>query len=269
MCKPTCIYFVVLMAVVLLVNLSGVAQAVDGVVLIDQNRALAGNVTPGDAPGFPVTISRPGSYRLSGNLTVPDIDTNAIEVLADNVALDLNGFSIIGPAVCSTDPASPAVCEGSGKGIGVFYVFAGEINHKGNLTVSNGTITGMGDGGIAAGVNSYIEKVRAIGNRRVGIAVNSGVVINNIASGNGVVGILVEDGVVTGNAANRNGSWGIFAVHGNMVFGNVASTNGDVGLALGDSTGYSNNVLRDNRGGAQVRQGRQMGGNVCGNALCP
>ncbi len=40
------------------------AGAVDGVVLIDQNRALAGNVTPGDTPGFPVTISLSGSYRL-------------------------------------------------------------------------------------------------------------------------------------------------------------------------------------------------------------
>ena len=26
--------------------------AVDGVILIDQNRALAGGITPGDAPGF-------------------------------------------------------------------------------------------------------------------------------------------------------------------------------------------------------------------------
>ena len=44
------------------------ALAVDGVTLIDQNKALAGSVTPGDTPGFPVTISQPGSYRLSGNL---------------------------------------------------------------------------------------------------------------------------------------------------------------------------------------------------------
>jgi hypothetical protein len=35
-----------------------------GVVLIDQSRALAGNVTPGDNSGFPVTISQPGTYQL-------------------------------------------------------------------------------------------------------------------------------------------------------------------------------------------------------------
>ena len=74
------------------------AWAVDGVVLINQASALAGNVTPGDTPGFPVTISQPGSYRLAGNLTVPDANTTAIEVTATGqVTVDLNGFVISGP----------------------------------------------------------------------------------------------------------------------------------------------------------------------------
>jgi hypothetical protein len=68
----------------------------DGVILIDQNRALAGNVTPVDAPGFPVTITQPGSYRLSGNLTA-GANVSGIEILASNVTLDLNGFTISGP----------------------------------------------------------------------------------------------------------------------------------------------------------------------------
>lgn len=88
---------------------------VDGVVLINQANALAGNVTPGDTAGFPVTISQPGSYRLSGNLTVPDANTNAIEIASNNVSIDLNGFSIIGPTVCN----SIGVCTNTGKGIGI------------------------------------------------------------------------------------------------------------------------------------------------------
>jgi len=71
------------------------ASAVDGVVLIDQNKALAGNVTPGDAPGFPVTITRAGSYRLSGNLTLP-ASADGIVIATSGVTLDLNGFSITG-----------------------------------------------------------------------------------------------------------------------------------------------------------------------------
>jgi hypothetical protein len=40
------------------------AFGVDGVTLINQSTVIA-------AGGFPYTISRPGSYKLSGNLTVP------------------------------------------------------------------------------------------------------------------------------------------------------------------------------------------------------
>src|SRR5438046_162421 len=48
------------------VAFAGASYASDGVVEINQARALAGGVTRGDAPGFPVTISQPGSYRLTG-----------------------------------------------------------------------------------------------------------------------------------------------------------------------------------------------------------
>jgi hypothetical protein len=72
------------------------ALAVDGVILIDQNKALAGNVTAGDTPGYPITINTPGSYRLSGNLTVP-AGKHGIVIATDGVTLDLNGFSVSGP----------------------------------------------------------------------------------------------------------------------------------------------------------------------------
>jgi len=45
--------------------------------LIDQSAALAGGITPSDAPGFPITIDTPGSYRLVGNLDVIDNPTMA------------------------------------------------------------------------------------------------------------------------------------------------------------------------------------------------
>lgn len=98
--------------------------AVDGVTLIDQNRALAGNVTAGDAAGFPVSINQPGSYRLSGNLTVP-AGTNGIQIHADGVILDLNGFAITGPgtfpngafsAIASTDRQRLTIVNGSISG---------------------------------------------------------------------------------------------------------------------------------------------------------
>src|SRR5437870_9702881 len=71
------------------------AFAVDGVVLINQSTVMA-------AGGFPYIITQPGSYKLSGNLTmnttllgnyfaVWDI---AIAIASSNVIFDLNGFSI-------------------------------------------------------------------------------------------------------------------------------------------------------------------------------
>ncbi len=58
-----------------------------GVVIIvfTQADAIAGNVTPGDTPGFPVTLSVAGaSYRLGSSLTVTT-SVNGIEVRANDV----------------------------------------------------------------------------------------------------------------------------------------------------------------------------------------
>jgi hypothetical protein len=40
------------------------APASAAVIVITHQKALAGNVTPGDATGYPVTLSRPGSYEF-------------------------------------------------------------------------------------------------------------------------------------------------------------------------------------------------------------
>lgn len=133
----------------------GSAHAVDGVVLIDQNRALAGGVTPADRPGFPVTISVSGSFRLSSDLVVPP-NTSGIEI-TDNpgdpngltrdpnfdasVTIDLNGFAIVGPRACSTGPATAVPgCHG--------IVSLSQVN--GSLIVRSGAIRGMGGAAIWA-----------------------------------------------------------------------------------------------------------------------
>jgi hypothetical protein len=45
--------------------------------------------------GFPVLICQSVSYRRSGNLTIPDVNTNGIDISADDVTLDLNGFAMV------------------------------------------------------------------------------------------------------------------------------------------------------------------------------
>jgi hypothetical protein len=79
---------------------TGPTVTADGVVLIDADAAAAGSVTPGDAPGYPVSINTPGHYRLAGSLTV-NAGTNAIEISVSKVTIDLNGFAITGPNTCT------------------------------------------------------------------------------------------------------------------------------------------------------------------------
>ena len=71
------------------------AIAADGEILITHAKALAGNVTPGDAPGYPITLSKTGSYRLGGNL-IPGAGKNGIEITGDFVTLDFGGFTLNG-----------------------------------------------------------------------------------------------------------------------------------------------------------------------------
>jgi hypothetical protein len=212
-----------LLSLTLFVVLAGPAFGVDGVVLINQSIALAGGVTPGDTTGFPVTISVSGSYQLSGNLVVPDANTTAIQITANNVTIDLNGFSIIGPVVCSGFPTS---CVPAGTGTGID---GGSFN---GVTVLHGVVTGMGGGGIGLfGIGARVEEIRALGNGGIGIAVGSATVSFSEASNNGFIGFDGE-GMFISDTATFNGSHGMqleFAA-GSVVMNNRVSSNNGTGI---------------------------------------
>ncbi|MFT7773668.1 hypothetical protein [Roseateles sp.] len=105
---------------------------------IDQTKALAGNVTPGDTPGFPVTISQPGSYKLTSNLTVP-AGQSGIVIASSDVTLDLNGFSITGTGTCTVAGIGNIACNGVGSGV---TVTGADLNR---VAVRNGSVGGFGD----------------------------------------------------------------------------------------------------------------------------
>ncbi|MFT7723951.1 MAG: hypothetical protein QM788_14165 [Roseateles sp.] len=108
-------------------------------VTIDQNKAMAGNVTPGDTPGFPVTINQPGSYKLTGNLTVPP-GVDGILVKAENVTLDLNGFTIRGATTCTMPSNGYSVtCSSPSHHAGVVVNSSSEAES----VVRNGTVQGF------------------------------------------------------------------------------------------------------------------------------
>lgn len=124
---------------------AGDAMAVDGVIEINQARAIAGGVTPGDAAGFPVTLDQSGSYRLTGDLAPTGPAANVIEIDADNVRLDLNGFRISGGTTCTDTVTIPNVVNCTPAGSAVAGITGSAAS---NVWIGNGTIQGMIDAGI-------------------------------------------------------------------------------------------------------------------------
>jgi hypothetical protein len=123
------------------------AIALDGEVLISQQMANAGGITPNDDPGFPVTISRTGKYKLIGNLNVP-ADKNAFDVTAHNVTIDLNGFRIAGGQV-------------------------GINSNRNGLTVMNGTIKNFTSDGIVAHAFAVVQDMQIADNGGIGVKLHS------------------------------------------------------------------------------------------------
>lgn len=161
------------------------AAAVDGVVLITQSSALAGNVTPGDTEGFPVSISRTGSYRLAGNLQVT-ADKNGIEVTATEVSIDLNGFRMDGAGVALT-------------GIG---------GYQRSLTVRNGTLRAFRGHGISTrGALLIVEDMRISENGGSGVYTDTA---NSVSA-------RIESSTIFGNAGNGISCSQSCHVEGNII----------------------------------------------------
>ena len=207
------------------VRFASTAFAVDGIILIDQARAMAGGITPADGPGFPISLTQPGSYRLSGNLNVP-ANAPGIAISTSGVTLDLNGFQI----------------AGSNAGTGIFAAFA----HRG-ITVRNGSVTRFVKGIDLNGLMSAVHGVRAFANIDVGIEVGFGAtVIGNTLTDNGIGIHAGQSAVVRDNLAFFNRGTGIVIGQFSVVTGNASNSNGNNGLEMGCPSSASSNVAQEN-----------------------
>lgn len=166
------------------------------VVTIDQAKALAGNVTPGDAPGFPITISQPGHYRLTGALKVDDLQAIGIQIPANvgPVVIDLNGFSLTG-ARCG-----PVRCHiGSPYSVGIL---GGR-----HVTVMNGVVTNFGYLGIHIAESGVLANLQVTSNGYCGAMVNrNSLVRDSMFTDNLHCGLWLTNSVVHSSLVARNGS---------------------------------------------------------------
>jgi hypothetical protein len=269
-------------------GLAAPALAADGVIEINQACAKQTGCFENDTANFPVTIDGKAgkSYRLTSDLVVPDENTTAIRISADDVSIDLAGFEILGPMVCSgvsvscvpafgtgsgIEVAAPNVSgiwihDGSVRGMGAYGVFVANQSTLTNLRVRSNRLSGA-----TTSFGSHLSRIVANENGFHGIAAGAGsTVVDNAAFGNGGDGLNVALGsTVSSNAAYDNVGDGIQTGSGCVVKGNAARSNTGFGLNLGSQTGYRENVVSLNAGGT-IGGGTNAGDNVCNGSLtCP
>jgi hypothetical protein len=257
----------------------GAARAGDGVIEIHQVKALAGAIdgdASSDPAGFPVRITRPGSYRLTSDLEVDSLATDAILIdlgsTRGEVSIDLAGFEIRGPNVCSGGGPVPVTCSGgdAGRGVAAVTVPSGDVIEP-PVTLRDGTIRGTGGNGIEL-VGDYAQvvgvTVRETG--ATGILVGrAALVVDSIADLNSAEGFAVQTGsVMRGNSALRNGSIGIVLGSDSVAVRNIASDNRGAGIYSGDSSLLRDNSANGNADGGIIAGARQsLVGNVASQNL--
>jgi len=184
---------------------------------------------------IPYTIEKEGVYYLSRNLEEKSTGEGGITVEADNVTIDLSGFSLIG--------------LGSGTSVGIY------MSGRSNVEIKNGIIQNFALHGIYeannVGNSHRVINLRAVNNGGRGIYLfgNNHLIKDCTVSNNGSNGLDIGTGsLVVGTTANNNGGSGIAITTGCTVKDNASSLNQQYGIYLGGNnlvdgnTAYLNNL---------------------------
>ena len=233
---------------------------------------------------LPFTISSSGSYYLTGNLTAA-ASTTAITISADNVTIDLRGFTLSGTGTSGTGITAPAAQSNVVVENGMVRSFSNGVNlgavvgarlerlvasDCGNALNSSGLRTGndaivrdcvvrnhIGSGtnsaGFVLGFNSIVENCTARSGTGTAQGFFSsagfGTYLNCSAVGNAGSGFSVGSGCALKNCiASQNGGHGINAGSGCALENCAAESNTLNGFSLGTNAAVGNCSARDNGG---------------------
>ena len=190
--------------------------------------------TPGDA-GATFIISAPGSYYLTGNFA-GESGKHGIVVNADNVTIDLNGFTMTGPGTNSaiTMPAPPTAPENTTVRNGTITNWGFAVTLRERARVEDLTVTRNIFDGLSTGNGALIVDCVVSNNGQNGLGAGSGSVVrSSLASNNSGHGIAVAHGSVVSHCTTfGNGGAGMFASGGGSTFEHCsASFNGGTGIA--------------------------------------
>ncbi len=247
---------------------------------------------------LPYTISEPGSYVLTSNLTgTPGNDGIIID--SNGVTLDLNGFALVGGAgtgngirVEGSSQSSHtaitirngAVTDWAGSGIDATFANGG---HFENLSLRSNGVDGMfvgqgntvvhcestanGHHGFIAALGSVFVGCTAKQNGSIGIRAESATVADCTLDQNQLNGMQLEGFcTVTGCTVTRSGSIGIFAWSGSTINANTLVNNQGPCVEVKDSCFVVGNTCRNNGTGPGFRvtedRNRIEGNHVAGDS---
>lgn len=158
---------------------------------------------------LPYTISNSGSYYVTTNL-VGVSGSSGIQINADNVSLDLKGFTLTGVGGSlngiSGFNGSNSVVVRNGMlvnwgtdGINCF----GELNSRfENLVLANNANVGL-----QAGDNNLVSDCNAYSNTNGGFTLQSGVISHCVAGNNGKIGISTAGNCLVADCTANNNTW--------------------------------------------------------------
>ncbi len=165
-----------------------------------------------------IVIDQPGSYYLTGNITAPD--RTAIQILASDVTLDLNGFALIGENFATAAGV---------RGAPVFLE---------NIAVVNGSIANFSSPAIEVGAdNARFENLRI---RDCGLGILNSGAYAGVCRGNSFVGVN-DRAISMGEAA---------LVADNQLRYSTAATGQGPAILAGDSSRIEGNTIEYSPGRA-------------------
>ena len=187
------------------------------------------------------TIAQSGSYLQINDLPGPaglNADNGCLVIAADDVVLDLGGFSLVG--------------NGMGSGMLASGIF---MDDRKNVVIRNGTIRNFGGNGVredsdfGLAKNHQVSGLRVLDNgaRAIALSGDNHQVTDCFVSGN-------DGGIVAGNFARLVGNIaldnsaldsGIAAQSASTITGNRSVGNG-IGISPGSGSTVSGNTVTDN-----------------------
>lgn len=218
-------------------------------------RAEGGPLDPGGAPGstdgvrlpgtpitsLPLTISQPGNYYLTRNLTISSADVG-ITVFADGVTIDLAGFTLDGANQGTFGIQAP----GGARGL--------ELR---NGLVNRWTMAGVDLSGVR---NAYVHGIHAHQNGGDGIRISGGTLADCSAWDNGGNGIVASLSTISNCMAVQNDTG--FLLRGSTLRDCVTQSNSVAGVNLLEWSSAEGCLVQYGQVGIIAQDGSTVRGNT-------